>query len=212
MGTRHLIAVVKDGKYKIAQYGQWDGYLEGQGQLVLDFCHARQRTNTWPAFEAQLTKCVFITQDEIDRAYADCGITGDFMTMEQAEEFKRRSPYGHLDRDTGARILDVVFLSQGDRIPLVDSSAFAKDSLFCEWAYVIDLDQRVLEIYEGFKTSPPATDERFAKAAPTADDLDPASARRAQRGDVYHPVQLLMKFSLADLPEALVHPHPETEE
>ena len=30
MGTRHLIAVQLDGEYKIAQYGQWDGYPEGK--------------------------------------------------------------------------------------------------------------------------------------------------------------------------------------
>lgn len=28
MGTRHLTAVVIDGDYKVAQYGQWDGYPE----------------------------------------------------------------------------------------------------------------------------------------------------------------------------------------
>lgn len=37
MGTRHLIAAVIDGEYKIAQYGQWDGDPEGQGLTVLDF-------------------------------------------------------------------------------------------------------------------------------------------------------------------------------
>lgn len=29
MGTRHIIAVVADDEYKIAQYGQWDGYPSG---------------------------------------------------------------------------------------------------------------------------------------------------------------------------------------
>lgn len=31
MGTRNLTAVYLDGQYKVAQYGQWDGYPEGQG-------------------------------------------------------------------------------------------------------------------------------------------------------------------------------------
>ena len=38
MGTRHLIAVMADGKYQVAQYGQWDGYPSGQGVSVLTFC------------------------------------------------------------------------------------------------------------------------------------------------------------------------------
>ena len=37
MGTRHLIAVQLDGEYKIAQYGQWDGYPDGKGIDVLHF-------------------------------------------------------------------------------------------------------------------------------------------------------------------------------
>ncbi|MHC5949058.1 hypothetical protein ACVXZ3_04645 [Providencia hangzhouensis] len=37
MGTRHLICVAKDGDYKVAQYGQWDGYPSGQGLTLLTF-------------------------------------------------------------------------------------------------------------------------------------------------------------------------------
>jgi len=34
MGTRHLsMAYNKGGEVKVAQYGQWDGYPEGQGQI-----------------------------------------------------------------------------------------------------------------------------------------------------------------------------------
>lgn len=31
-----------------------------------------------------------------------------------------------------------------------DSSGFMRDSLFCEWAYIINLDDEVLEVYKGF--------------------------------------------------------------
>ena len=37
MGTRNLTCVIKDGKYRVAQYGQWDGYPEGQGMNILNF-------------------------------------------------------------------------------------------------------------------------------------------------------------------------------
>lgn len=33
---------------------------------------------------------------------------------------------------------------------MIDSSSFLLDSLFCEWAYIINLDSRLLEIYKGF--------------------------------------------------------------
>jgi len=39
MGTRNLTMVISDGKTKIAQYGQWDGYPSGQGADILAFLH-----------------------------------------------------------------------------------------------------------------------------------------------------------------------------
>ena len=38
MGTRNLSLCKKDGEIVIAQYGQWDGYPEGQGKTILEFC------------------------------------------------------------------------------------------------------------------------------------------------------------------------------
>jgi len=37
---------------------------------------------------------------------------------------------------------------------MVDQADFLKDSLFCEWGYVINLDKGVLEIYRGFQKAP----------------------------------------------------------
>ena len=37
---------------------------------------------------------------------------------------------------------------------MIDGGAFLKESLFCEWGYVINLDTNVLEIYRGFQTKP----------------------------------------------------------
>lgn len=33
---------------------------------------------------------------------------------------------------------------------MIDSSGFLADSLYCEWAYIINLDEGVLEVYKGF--------------------------------------------------------------
>ena len=37
MGTQNLTSVWFEGKYRIAQYGQFDGYPSGQGLTVLHF-------------------------------------------------------------------------------------------------------------------------------------------------------------------------------
>ncbi|MBO7663555.1 MAG: hypothetical protein J6U01_09310, partial [Clostridia bacterium] len=38
---------------------------------------------------------------------------------------------------------------------------FAADGLYCEWAYVIDLDKRTFEVYTGFHTEPLTEKDRF---------------------------------------------------
>ena len=38
MGTRNITVVVHDGKIKISQYGQWDGYYDYTGRKILNFC------------------------------------------------------------------------------------------------------------------------------------------------------------------------------
>ena len=37
---------------------------------------------------------------------------------------------------------------------MVDSAHFLEDSLFCEWAYIINLDDKTLEIYNGYNKNP----------------------------------------------------------
>ena len=37
MGTRNLTCVVKNGEFVVAQYGQWDGYPDGNGFKILEF-------------------------------------------------------------------------------------------------------------------------------------------------------------------------------
>ena len=61
MGTRNLVAVQIDGQYKIAQYGQWDGYPSGKGLEVLEFL--RERMNE-EAFVKALRNSSFIAPEK----------------------------------------------------------------------------------------------------------------------------------------------------
>ena len=38
---------------------------------------------------------------------------------------------------------------------MTDGTDFPLHSLFCEWAYVVDLDRECLDVYEGFRKVPP---------------------------------------------------------
>lgn len=154
MGTRHLICVVIDGDFKIAQYGQWDGYPDGQGIDILTYL----RTANYDALTANLRKLRWTTHEDFARVNKelDLGDSG-WMDMEQAARYK--AAYPALSRDTGSKILALV--EAGGVEFVTDSRDFAQDSLFCEWGYVIDLDTKVLEVYEGFVESTP-TEGRWA--------------------------------------------------
>lgn len=39
---------------------------------------------------------------------------------------------------------------------MIDDSEFLNDSLFCEWTYIINLDNEQFEVYRGFNKDPSA--------------------------------------------------------
>lgn len=72
---------------------------------------------------------------------------------------------------------------------MVDYSTFLKDSLFCEYAYIINLDEGVLEIYKGFNKGRKGLG-RYAKKY----------VKAAHREKVeYYGVSLAFTVPLADL-------------
>jgi hypothetical protein len=185
MGTRHLTAVVLNGEYKIAQYGQWDGYPSGQGRTALAFLHSKKRREK---LKKQLARCVFVTEEEMTEALAKLGLN-EWMTAEEANRFHAEFPF--VNRDHGAYILDMVANTTSNPIRLQNSISFAEDSLFCEWAYVVDFDKNTFEVYRGFNKSPIENEkERFAKMAKTKYD----------HAGEYYPIRLFKKYSLSKLP------------
>ena len=181
MGTRHLIAVQKNNEYKVAQYGQWDGYLSGQGDKILNFFHE----SDLETFRNKVDNCFFGTQEQIEEAYASYTDGNGWMTMEQSDAFKL-TEFAHLSRDTGSDILDIIMKSDGPLMQ-VDNLDFANDSLFCEYAYVIDLDKDILEVYQGFNTDPLPEGARFTGVG--------------EGSGGYQAVKLVASFPLDSLPE-----------
>lgn len=151
MGTRNLTIVKRNGEYKVAQYGQWDGYPSGQGVTVLEFAHKLNTINTRMEFirkvdSVQVASAEYLS--DIDRR------------VEDGEIKDWRKSYPELSRDTCAEILDMI-MEKPPGLKLKDDINFAADSLFCEWAYVIDLDENAFEAYVGFNESPLNSSDRF---------------------------------------------------
>lgn len=147
MGTRHLTCVVLDNEYKVAQYGQWDGYPSVQGQTVVNFIATMNREK----FIKELKDITFVDDDFV------LEIWEGIKTNDPSKKFKLLYPEFH--RDTGAGILQLI--QDGKVNHLENSIDFAKDSLFCEWCYVVNLDENILEIYKGFNTIKNHPNSRF---------------------------------------------------
>jgi hypothetical protein len=161
MGTRNLTCVVLNGEMKVAQYGQWDGYLRGQGKTILDFIANKMNT---PKFKKALSECRFLSNKENKKTWKECGADPDsnWVNMEVSE--KHDTLYPALSRDRGAEILEMIqdgtfmrnvtennkFVRKNIKVEpvrnLVDSHTFASDSS-CEYAYTLDMDKKVLKIY-----------------------------------------------------------------
>lgn len=185
MGTRNLTMVISKGEFKIAQYGQWDGYPEGQGSTVLSFLNECDID----LFRKKLDRCRFIEnserkQKEIENFLKKIGSKNGWLTSEQSEKYHKKYPF--LTRDNGAGILYLIYNSEDDGLLWLNNSVdFASDSLFCEWAYLIDLDKNLLEIYRGFNTEPLEPKQRFSNMKGEND---------------YQPIKMILSYSLYKLP------------
>lgn len=188
MGTRNLTAVYLNGEYKIAQYGQWDGYPDGQGLGCLHFL--RERCDM-PRFRDAVSKTTFITQEELNKLLTEFGMEEDgSISMDDYDRFKLAYP--ELHRDMASDILEFV-QNRPDGARLKNSITFAADGLFCEYAWVIDLDAGTFEGYEGFNKEPLTPEDRFFFLTEYEDKDDPIAGE-------YHGVKLVAKWPLDNLP------------
>jgi len=188
MGTRNLTVVVSNNQTKVAQYGQWDGYPSGQGVNALGRLKKIMDEGQIETFREKVNALKWLTEADIEKL------------KNSDEDVLEKHPY--LSRDWGAKILEAVmyntltethFLSDKEIVHefeilgLVNQEQFAADSLFCEWAYVVDLDKMTFEVYEGFNKEILGEGERFAKMRQT-DESE------------YKPVKHVKTYDLNNLP------------
>lgn len=184
MGTRNLTIVFDENEdLKVAQYGQWDGYIEGAGDTILKFL----KLVDLPKFKERLKSLSFASLNFIKKCWVEAGADpkSDYVSMEVSAKLKQNHP--ELSRDTGSEILSLLMFN--DKIKkLKDDIDFAQDSLFCEYAYVIDLKKNVLEVYTGFNKKPLSPEDRFYKK----------NAKPDNQG--YYAIRLAKSYPLDKLP------------
>jgi hypothetical protein len=182
MGTRNLTIVQSSGEYKIAQYCQWDGQPSGQGVLVLNALTKIFNAGGLQRFQNRVDALKQVSKDYVKRKRDEIIPHAIGTGQNQEELFK--TAYPHYERSFGAKILEAVY--DGEVENVFPDIEFAAESLVCEWAYVIDLDTGMFEIYTGFNETPLKPSDRF-------NFLDKPDVN-------YHPVKLFKEWPLNCLP------------
>lgn len=144
MGTRGAVGFRLNDQDKV-KYNHHDSYPDGLGKTVVDFIIKTRGIDLKPFVE-----CIrLVTEDKLPTP----------MEINRYSEFFRKN----VGRNTQAGWYSLLREAQGKLEPylngldvMIDSHEFLTDSLFCEFAYIINLDTNELEFYKGFNKDPNA--------------------------------------------------------
>ncbi len=176
MSTRGLFGVVIDGEVKAA-YNHSDSYPSWLGKRMVE--QVTDMLDRWGIEDMRKHARNLVLVDESTAPTAD--------QIETLKGFSNLGVGNQTDDDWYCLLREL----QGDLTDtltvgyMIDGNDFAKDGLFCEWGYLVNLDDGVLEVYKGFRQDP-HTDGRFA-------DLDGSSG--------YAPIALIATYPFDDLPK-----------
>jgi len=137
MGTRHFQVVIdKEGNEKVKQYGQWDGYPEGQGVDILTFLSINKPK--LKEYQENLKKIGVMTPAEME-------------IVDEVDDWPNKYP--HLSRDCGSRIHQMILEDKVPKVVLMDK---AEANRWCEGFYTIDFQKNVFiaEYYGTIKEYP----------------------------------------------------------
>jgi hypothetical protein len=167
MGTRGCYGFRKNGIDKLT-YNHYDSYPSGLGSDVVKFCKETSLKEMSQIFD----RIMLVDQSSVP----------DFDQIAECKKYCDLSVSSCSEKDwycllRGAQG-DLNVYKNGLRY-MLDDCGFIKDSLFCEYAYIINLDTKRLEFYVGFQRVPDETN-RYG----TEDD----------RG--YYPCKMVSTYSL----------------
>lgn len=181
MGTRGMIGFVIDGKRK-GIYNHFDSYPDGLGKDVVAF----------------VQKVLAVSDSQLERFKSNIRLVkwiDENKDKPTKKDMERYAPlhdkavstgvdwYALLRNAQGVKGLELVYMGQLGH--LIDGSEFIKDSLFCEFAYVLNLDDRTLEFYQGFQHGP---------------QKDNPYGRKKDKDSGYYPCKLVGKVPFDQIP------------
>lgn len=142
MGTRGLLGFRKNEIDKLT-YNHWDSYPDWLGENMVKFCKETSITEMNEIFDRLILvhRDDIPTQTQIDECakYYDGNVsTGNINEWYCLLRDAQGNPNVYKD---GLRYM-------------IDDNDFIEESLFCEYAYIINLDTNCLEFWVGFQKEP----------------------------------------------------------
>lgn len=122
MGTRGTYGYRKNKQDKL-MYNHYDSYPEGLGQRMLEY------------IKMYSTK-------EMNEIYDNIKFVENDKNFQIQQEMKAKIE---------SREIYLSSFHEDQTILMPENNDFIKDSLFCEWGYIVNLDTECLEVWEGFQ-------------------------------------------------------------
>lgn len=146
MGTRGLYGFHKNGIDKLT-YNHLGSYPDSLGKKIVEFCKCAGRDGMNSLFDhiELVSEDAKPTQKQIEYCMEhDLAVYADGWCWT-------------LRPNQGCPENWLPFIDSGSKVYMIDNSSFIKDSLFCEYAYIVNLDTDQLEFYCGFQHKPDET-------------------------------------------------------
>lgn len=186
MGTRGVIGFYKNGVTKVT-YNHFDSYPEETGKNILkELRYFIIQQLDIEKIKKNFYKIKLIkdsekqpTKEEIKKYKKFCNTSVGSQGMNN----KDIKTYYQLLRNLQGTLKSYL---DGEVNLMIDSKEFLKDSLFCEWGYIVNLDKEVFEVYKGFQTKP-QKNRYYTKEA------------KDSQGEYYN-CALVKEYSLNNLP------------
>jgi len=152
MGTRGACGFYSQGTEKVT-YNHYDSYPVGLGYQILQYLDSRDRDMDKIRNDFDMIQLVKETSRPSKKQVEICRNAGvSDLTVSEGKVTDwyclLREAQGDLTQNVKAGLM-------------IDSKEFLYDSLFCEWAYIINIDDSLLEVYKGGQKS--AGEGRYSK-------------------------------------------------
>ena len=203
MSTKGAMGVKINKEYKV-WYTHWNSYPDGLGREMVDFCKKVQkdtegaigkdrktRRNTgWNLFKRRCKQLKMVDKDSTPSKYFQKKYSKFFDNNVSSQS--KTEWYCLLRELQYVEGLYAIYKNTTKR--MIEGFDFLKNSVFCEYAYIINLDEMTLEFYKGFN-------ETFDGNSPLPFTEKDKLLPSYDGGNTYYSVRYKGSVSLTNIPD-----------